>query len=101
MICLCDAVGKQFYIQEENKMAEKFTKESVRHNLELAGYSPEELQEYINIATEFLVELLSQRGFTVEQLRERRKQITSAEIEFIDAEIAKYSPEPLPQTETE
>ena len=47
--------------------------------------TPEEILEYIQIAEEALVEILSQRGMTVEEFRERRKQIIAAEREAIAA----------------
>lgn len=64
-------------------MAEQFTKES------LAGRTPEEIQDFIEIAEEFLVEILQQRGLTAEEFRARRKQIIAAEHEEIAAEREK------------
>lgn len=51
------------------------------------GLQPEEIQEYIDIATEALVEILQQRGMTAEQFRERRKQIVAEEKEAIAGEL--------------
>lgn len=87
-MCLCSAVGKQFYIQEEKKMTRTFTRGEVEANF--TGYSVEEIQEYINIATELVVDLLRLRGATSEELHAFRKQVIDSELAFIDAEIAKY-----------
>lgn len=53
------------------------------------GLTPEEIQDYIDIATEALVEILTERGMTVDQFRARRKQITSDEKDAIAAEREK------------
>ncbi|MGE0133054.1 MAG: hypothetical protein AB7U82_33675 [Blastocatellales bacterium] len=64
-------------------MTKEFTRE------QLALWTPEELQEFIEIAEEFLVEILQQRGLTVDELRERRKQIVTEEKAEIAAEREK------------
>ncbi len=62
-------------------MAKKVTAQSFK------GLSPEEIQEYIDIATEALVEILEQQGMTAEQFRERRHQIVAEEKEAIAEEL--------------
>lgn len=49
--------------------------------------TPEEIQDYIDIATEVLVEILQQRGLTAEEFRARRKQITAEEQNAITEEL--------------
>lgn len=55
------------------------------------GLTPEEIQDYIDIATEALVEILNQRGMTAEQFREHRKGIVIEEQEFIESERRKLA----------
>lgn len=49
--------------------------------------SPDFVQTLISTLTDFLVEVLSQRGLTLEEHRARRQAISDAEKSFIDAEI--------------
>lgn len=53
------------------------------------GLGPEEIQEYIDIATEALVEVLNERGLTAEEFHARRKQIVSEEQTAITEELKK------------
>lgn len=54
---------------------------------QLKGLDPAEIQEWVNIAIEFLVEVTSQRGMTGDELRARRKQIFAQENAVIQAEL--------------
>lgn len=51
--------------------------------------TPEEIQDYIDIATEALIEILQQRGMTADESRARRKQIVAEEQTAIAAEREK------------
>ena len=62
-------------------MAKTVTAESFK------GLSPEEIQAYIDIATEALVEILQQRGMTPEEFRARRHQIVQEEKAAIAKEL--------------
>lgn len=55
---------------------------------DFAKLTPEEIQDYIDIATEALVEILGQQGMTAEQFRERRHQIVEEEKRIIADELS-------------
>jgi hypothetical protein len=55
----------------------------------------EEIQAYIDIATEFLTDVLATRGWTAEQWNLFRKGIINSEKEFIQSEISRFET-PLP-----
>lgn len=68
-------------------MAKKATKQVTKEDF--AGKTPEEIQEYIDIATEALVEILQERGMTAEEFHARRKQIVGEEQKAISEELSK------------
>lgn len=49
--------------------------------------SPEEIQDYIDIATEALVEVLNERGLSADEFHAQRKQIVSEEQAAITEEL--------------
>lgn len=51
------------------------------------GLTPEEIQNYIDIATEALVEVLTQQGMTAEEFHARRHQIVDEEQKVIESEL--------------
>lgn len=57
--------------------------------------TPELVNALITVATDFLVEILKQRGLTGEEAIARAREITASELDFIDSEIAKYSAPPI------
>lgn len=52
--------------------------------------TPEFVQSIIDVVTDLLVELLNQRGLTLEEFRARRTQLVQDEQVFIDTELEKF-----------
>jgi hypothetical protein len=61
-----------------------------------AALSAEAVQAYINIATEYLTSLLTNRGFTEDEWREHYKTVIATERAEIQAELARLDAEELP-----
>ena len=59
---------------------------------------PEEIQAVIDIVTDFLADILSRRGSSIEEWNKLRKDTVASEVEFIDSELEKLQGggDPLP-----
>ena len=53
--------------------------------------TPEAVQALLNIATQFLIDVLAMRGQTVAEWRDFRKRTIASELEFIENELAELN----------
>jgi len=62
------------------------------------GSTPEEIQAYIDIVTEFLADTLNRRGSSIEEWNKFRKETVASEVDFIDSELERLEgpTDPLP-----
>lgn len=60
----------------------------------IPGSTPEAVQALLDIATSYLVEVLSMRGQTIEEWRRYRKETVAAELAKIESELAEFESTP-------
>ena len=60
--------------------------------------TPQQIQSYIDILTEFLSDILSRRGSSIEEWNRFRKDTVASELQVIDEELRKLEgdTDPLP-----